>query len=98
MSDQTIDSAVAAARQAFEEWSSAPPESRAAVLQAFAEQLKSRKPDLLETISRETGKPRWESATEVDAMISKVALSIRAHAERRSDSITQSQEITTATR
>ena len=37
---------------------------------------------LSEAISRETGKPRWEAQTEVQAMINKVAISVRAYHQR----------------
>ena len=51
-------------------------------LEAFRERLIAHKDDLSETISRETGKPLWESATEVDAMIGKIDLSVQAYEQR----------------
>lgn len=78
-----VGRAVGAARGAFDEWAWLPTEKRVAVLEAFAEQLRRHKPDLAETISRETGKVLWESNAEVDSMINKVALSLQAHRERR---------------
>ena len=78
-----VNDAVAAARAALESWAQMPVARRIVYLEAFAEQLRQNKATLLEIISDETGKPRWESATEVDAMIGKVALSIRANDERR---------------
>ncbi len=93
-----VERAVAAARAALEAWLCAPHARRVEVLTAFAEQLRRRKADLTETISREIGKPRWESATEVDAMINKVALSIRAHEERRRDIRSESAGVISATR
>ena len=35
-----------------------------------------------ELIARETGKPRWEAVTEVEAVIAKVEISVKAYAER----------------
>lgn len=79
-----IDSVIALARGEAGSWCATPLPRRIEILNAFAEELRKRKSELGETISEETGKPRWESVTEVDAMINKVALSIQSHAERRS--------------
>lgn len=81
-----VDAAVSAARAAFEDWADRGPGERTRVVEAFAEQLKSSRSSLAVLISRETGKPLWESDEEVAAMIGKVALSIQAAAERRSPS------------
>ncbi|HCG18796.1 MAG TPA: aldehyde dehydrogenase, partial [Shigella sp.] len=35
--------------------------------------------ELTAIIARETGKPRWEAATEVTTMINKIAISIKAY-------------------
>src|SRR5437773_8127097 len=71
-----VDTAVAAARQAFERWGDLPLAERVAYLEKFGKQIQSRHADLIEAICRSTGKPKWESATEVDAMFGKVALTI----------------------
>lgn len=81
-----IDAAVSAARAAFEDWADARPAERARVVEAFGEQLKSSRSSLAELISRETGKPLWESDEELAAMIGKVGLSIQSATERRSPS------------
>jgi succinylglutamic semialdehyde dehydrogenase len=78
-----IDAAVAAARKASEASAESPIEQRIGFLTRFAEGLKSRRADLAEAISRETGKPRWEAQSEVDSMIGKVPVSIDAFNERR---------------
>lgn len=44
--------------------------------------LEAHKAELTEVIARETGKPRWEAATEVTAMINKIAISIKAYHAR----------------
>ena len=82
-----VPEAAAAARSAFEAWSITPLEQRVALLAAFAEQLRARRDELREIICQETGKPRWDSGGEVDAMINKVAISIDAQGRRRSDEI-----------
>jgi succinylglutamic semialdehyde dehydrogenase len=93
-----VNDAVAAARAALESWAAMPIARRIGYCEAFVEQLRQHKPALLEIISEETGKPRWESATEVDAMIGKVALSIRAQDQRRHPTETTTAGVTTATR
>lgn len=77
-----VDQAVAAARNAFDAWSNQSPESRIAIIQKFVELLGENKPHLAKVIAQETGKPEWETATEVAGMIGKLAISVRAFNER----------------
>ncbi|MDP9172402.1 MAG: succinylglutamate-semialdehyde dehydrogenase [Planctomycetota bacterium] len=77
-----VSAATAAAREAFPAWAAKSLAERAALLQAVAERYRADKQSLAEIISRETGKPRWESLTEVDAMIAKIPISIEAHNDR----------------
>jgi len=78
-----VDAAVASARDAFAAWSGLQVEARCAIGKRFAELLQQRQEEFTLAISRETGKPRWESRTEVSAMIEKVAVSIEAYHDRR---------------
>lgn len=77
-----VDAAVQCARTVFRSWSRTPLAEREAHLRSFARVLESRKAGLAEAISREIGKPTWESLSEVQTMIAKVDLSIRAYAQR----------------
>ncbi len=77
-----VDEAVKSARTAFEAWGNLPLAERIAVVTEFAKQLEEHKEVLALTIAEETGKPLWETRTEVGAMIGKVAISLRAHEER----------------
>jgi len=79
-----IDAAAAAARSVLPSWADASQTRRSEVVTAIAEGYKHRKADLVEAICRQTGKPRWEAALEVDAMIAKAAISIAAQNQRRS--------------
>lgn len=79
---QQVDAAVAAARAAFAAWSEKSFEDRLNIVKRFAELLGENKDELALTIARETGKPLWETATEVGAMIGKIAISERAYNER----------------
>ncbi|WP_221800752.1 aldehyde dehydrogenase family protein [Oceanobacter mangrovi] len=81
-SDEQVQQAVQAAKQAFTGWQALTFEQRQQVLQAFAEQLHSHQDELANIISLETGKPGWEAKTEVQAMINKVGISIEAAGER----------------
>ncbi len=77
-----VDAAVKAARQAFAAWARRSFEERLSVLEAFAASLKSHADELSRCIGEETGKPLWESATEVTSMINKVAISVQSYRER----------------
>lgn len=77
-----VREAVAAARAACADWGRRPLAERVAVVRAFAAQLEARREALAVIISRETGKPLWESQAEVGTMIAKVDASIAAYAER----------------
>lgn len=77
-----VDAAVGAARQAFAGWSNLSLEQRQAYLEAFVDQLRQNTEALAHCIARETGKPLWESRTEVGAMIAKLGISVQAQQER----------------
>ena len=93
-----VDRAIASASAALPKWIDTTIERRIELLNAFAEQVKSRRAELAEAISLEIGKPRWESLTEVDAMINKVPVTIAAFNERRRPVVNESATGTTATR
>ncbi|SEK39737.1 succinylglutamic semialdehyde dehydrogenase [Atopomonas hussainii] len=77
-----VDSAVKAARAAFPAWARLSVEARIEYLERFAAELKNRSADMAQAIGEETGKPLWESATEVTSMVNKVAISVTAYRER----------------
>ena len=77
-----VDLAVTAAIESFDRWADREIGDRIRHLQAFRETLIKHKEALSETISLETGKPLWESITEVDAMIGKIPLSLEAYEQR----------------
>lgn len=81
-SAQQVDAAVTAARNAFIGWSDLSFEQRLAIVKRYAELLGENKEQLAQTISQETGKPLWETATEVAAMVGKIAISEKAYHER----------------
>jgi succinylglutamic semialdehyde dehydrogenase len=77
-----VAEAMAAARLAFPAWSRRPLEERVAIARAFAKIIEKRSDELARLISREMGKALWDAKGEVQAMIGKVDISIRAQAER----------------
>ena len=83
MSD--VDLEVARARAAWAAWARRPIEDRIDVVHSFAALVRTRHEELAHLIARETGKPLWEARTEVDAVINKVEISVRAYAARTPD-------------
>ncbi|MFC3122977.1 succinylglutamate-semialdehyde dehydrogenase [Agaribacter flavus] len=79
---EQVDQAVMAARAAFPDWSLRSFDERLGFAKRFAELLKENKDQLSKVIAQETGKPQWETATEVAAMIGKVGISEKAYHER----------------
>ena len=73
---------VAAARKAFPAWAHRSVTYRSETLRRFANVVRARENDFAHLIARETGKPLWETRTEVGAVINKVEISIAAYAER----------------
>ena len=83
-----VEQAGLAARQAFLLWARRPLAERIAVVEAFASLLEQHKTHLAQVISQETSKPLWETLTEVQAMIGKVAISIGAYQQRTGETTT----------
>ena len=79
-----VDAEVGAAREAWPSWASKPLTVRVEALRRFANVVRGQKDKFAELIARETGKPLWEAATEVDAVVGKVDISVSAYAERTS--------------
>ncbi|XQF93904.1 aldehyde dehydrogenase family protein (plasmid) [Pseudoalteromonas espejiana] len=68
---EQVDSAINAARAAQVQWADMPIESRITILENFVAQLKEHTEEFAAIIARETGKPLWETRTEVGAMTGK---------------------------
>lgn len=77
-----VDDAVDQAIKAFPAWATEPLARRMELVRRFANEVRKSANSLAETIARETGKPLWEARSEVDSVIAKVEISIRAYAER----------------
>ncbi|TMP46192.1 MULTISPECIES: succinylglutamate-semialdehyde dehydrogenase [unclassified Pseudoalteromonas] len=79
---EQVADAIKAARSAQLGWADMTLEERIVILENFAAELKEHSEEFATIIARETGKPLWETRTEVGAMTGKIAISIRAHNER----------------
>lgn len=77
-----VDQAVQAARKAQLAWAEFTFDERLLFIKRFADMLTEHKSALAACIAQETGKPEWETATEVAAMIGKIDISVRAYHER----------------
>ena len=74
--------AVSAARAAFPAWAMAPLEARLDVMRRYKALIERDAEALARLISKETGKPFWETRTEAAAVAAKVDISIKAYEER----------------
>ena len=77
-----VDEAVDRARRAWPTWAAKSVATRMELVRRFANEVRKEADQLARLIARETGKPLWEARTEVDSVINKVEISIRAYAER----------------
>lgn len=93
-----VHAAFDAAHKASTAWSSLAAEQRMENLTRFATCVKAQQTTLTDLISLETGKPRWEAATETAAVIQKVVLSIQAYHARTANHITPSPGLDTCLR
>jgi succinylglutamic semialdehyde dehydrogenase len=95
---QDVGNAASLAQMALLEWQDVPFSERTRILNRYADALRAQREEVAPIISRETGKPRWESLTEVDAMANKVGISIEAIHERRGPTERQQAGAVAATR
>lgn len=77
-----VEDVVARARRAWPVWASQPLSTRIELLRRFANEVRRESENLATMIARETGKPLWEARSEVDGVIDKVEVSVRAYADR----------------
>ncbi|MEC7452812.1 MAG: aldehyde dehydrogenase family protein, partial [Pseudomonadota bacterium] len=77
-----IDDAINAARAALPAWSMKTVEERLEIIKVYGTKLEEAKAHLAKVMAKETGKPEWETATEVGAMMGKIGISEKAYFER----------------
>lgn len=71
-----VDRAVDAAKSAFRRWKKNSFNERAEFLKKYQTALKSREAAFIEIISREVGKPTWESKMEFQTMLNKIDVTL----------------------
>lgn len=71
-----MDEACQAAKKAFPAWSALPQEKRNEYLNRLKEIFVSHEAQMAQAISRDTGKPLWDSTTEAKALASKIDITI----------------------
>jgi succinylglutamic semialdehyde dehydrogenase len=79
-----VDREVTAARAAWPTWAAAPLSDRIERLRGFANRVRADQEKFADLIARETGKPLWEARAEVESVVGKVDISIKAYADRTS--------------
>ncbi|HMS19304.1 succinylglutamate-semialdehyde dehydrogenase [uncultured Sphingorhabdus sp.] len=79
-----VDAAVSAARAAWPNWAAAPLSDRIAKVRSFGSRVKADLEIFADCIARETGKPLWEARNEVESVVNKVDISVKAYADRTS--------------
>jgi succinylglutamic semialdehyde dehydrogenase len=71
-----VDDAVASASKAFKTWSHLSVAERTEYINRLSEIFLSKKEEFAETISRETGKPLWETRGEAGAIVGKIKITL----------------------
>lgn len=79
-----VEDAVARARRAWPAWAAQPHSNRIELVRRFANEVRRVQENLATLIARETGRPLWETRSEVDDVINRVEIAVRGYAERTS--------------
>jgi succinylglutamic semialdehyde dehydrogenase len=77
-----VDQEVAEARKAWPSWAATSLNERIEKVRNFGNRIRMDMDKITDLIARETGKPLWEARTEVESVIAKVDISIKAYADR----------------
>ena len=77
-----VEDAVARARRAWPAWAAQPHSNRIELVRRFANEVRRVQESLATLIARETGRPLWETRSEVDDVINRVEIAVRGYAER----------------
>ncbi len=77
-----VDEVVARGRRAWPAWAAQSLATRMEMMRRFANEVRKDHDKLAELIARETGKPMWDARAEVEQVVARVEISIRANSER----------------
>lgn len=76
-----VDQAIEAAKKAYGPWMRLSLDERKRYLLRLKEAFEAMKPEMIEAISRDTGKPKWDATTEANALTGKIDITINASLE-----------------
>jgi succinylglutamic semialdehyde dehydrogenase len=82
LSKKEIDDKFKNAKIGFGNWKKTTLSHRKNILRKYKELLTSNRDDIAEIISKEHGKPLWDSRSEVDAMIGKIDITFESYNDR----------------
>lgn len=77
-----VDEVVERARRAWPAWAAQSLATRMELVRRFANEVRKDHDKLAELIALETGKPMWDARAEVEQVVARVEISIRANSER----------------
>ncbi len=77
-----VDAAVARARRAWPGWAALAHSNRIELVRRFANEVRRDADRLALLIAHETGRPLWDAREEVDEVIARVEVAVRAYGER----------------
>lgn len=77
-----VEDCVERARRAWPTWAALSLANRIELVRRFVNELRKEADDLATLVARESGQPLWAARGEVDAVIERVELAVRAYAER----------------
>lgn len=83
--EEEIKAAYDSARNALPQWAALSLQARFQYLKNFSQQVEKKRQILTDLISKESGKPLWEAATEVSAVIGKIDLSLKSYQQRTTE-------------
>jgi succinylglutamic semialdehyde dehydrogenase len=79
-----VEDLVARSRRSWPTWAAQSLSNRIELVRRFANEVRKEADAFAHLIASEIGKPLWEARTEVESVIAKVDISVRAYAERTS--------------
>jgi succinylglutamic semialdehyde dehydrogenase len=83
--DKDVEEKIEKGKKAFHTWALSTLEFRLSYLLNFQKLLKEEKESIALEISKEIGKPLWESLSEVNSCINKIDISLNSYLERTGD-------------
>lgn len=81
-STSNVDYEIEIARAAWPAWAAEPVAHRIERVRNFANRVRLDFEKFADLIARETGKPLWEARNEVELLVGKIDISVRAYADR----------------